>query len=127
MKTALDFHQLQMPALFKPEYALDITAERDQLANEVSDEQFDRAEFARRALDLLRPLRSCVAICEDAMRMRVESGPQWRRRGETWALLAIPRNASRRAIALAVAELSSVPRAWALDVLVRTKHVAGDS
>jgi hypothetical protein len=116
-----------MPAGFKPEYALDITPGRDQLSDEVSDEHFDRGAFARRALDLLRPHRTSVAICDDAIRMRVESGPQWRRPGETWALLAIPRNASRRAITLAVAELSSAPSVWALDVLVGTKHGAGHS
>jgi hypothetical protein len=33
-------------------------------------------------------------------------------------MLAIPRYASRRAIALAVAELSGLPPAWALDVLL---------
>ena len=106
-----------MPILLKPENVLD-TGDRETVASEVSDERFDRAQFARHALDLLRPPRTTVAICEDAVRMRVESGPQWRRRGERWALLAIPRNASRRAIALAVAELSRAPRAWALDVLL---------
>jgi hypothetical protein len=106
-----------MPSIFEPDHVFDVT-DRDQLSYEVSDEPFDRAAFARRALEILRPLRTTVAICEDATRMRLEFGPQWSRRGESWALLAIPRNASRRAIALAVAELSRVPRAWALDVLV---------
>jgi len=119
--------QPPMPASFKPEYTLDITPERNQLAHEVSDEHFDRAAFARQALELARPLRTTVAICEDATRMHVESGPQWRRRGERWALLAIPRNASRRAIALAVAELSRAPRAWALDLLVSMENGAGYS
>ena len=116
-----------MPAAFKPEYTLDITPERDQLANEVSNEHFDRAAFARQALELVRPLRTIVAICEDATRVRLETGPQWRRRGEAWALLAIPRNASRRAIALAIAQLSNVPRAWTLDLLLGTGNGAGCS
>ena len=116
-----------MPVLVKRENVLDITSERDAVASEVSDERFDRAEFARHALQLLRPPRTTVAICEDSARMRVESGPQWRRHGERWALLAIPRNASRRAIALAIAELSRTPRAWALDVLLGEGHDAGVS
>jgi len=109
-----------MPAVLKPDNILDITTERDQLAAEVTDDPFDRTAFALRALELVRPPRTTIAICEDATRMRVEFGPQWRRPGEAWALLAIPRNASKRAIALAVAELSRAPRAWALDVLLAT-------
>jgi hypothetical protein len=50
--------------------------------------------------------------------MRVERGRRWGHAGEAWAMLAIPRYASKRAIALAVAELSGVPPAWALDVLL---------
>ena len=96
---------------------LDITSERDAAAAEVSDERFDRGQFALRALDLVRPRRMTVAICEDATRLRVERGTRWGHPGETWALLAIPRHASRRAIALAVAGLSEAPPAWALDVL----------
>jgi hypothetical protein len=106
-----------MPAAIKPDNILEITPERDQFGRETSDEHFDRTAFARRALEIVRPPRTTVAICPDARRMRVEYGPSWRHRGEGWALLAIPRNASRRAIALAVAEISRVPRAWALDVL----------
>jgi hypothetical protein len=98
--------------------AADITAEQVELAEEVSNERFDRIEFAISALELVRPPRTTVAICEDAVRIRVECGPIWGRKGEAWALLAIPRNASRRAIALAVAQLTGVPRAWAFDVLL---------
>jgi hypothetical protein len=97
---------------------LDISSERDRAAAEVSDERFDRTEFALRALDLVRPHRTTVAICEGTTRIRVEGGRRWGRRGEAWAMLAIPRYASRRAIALAVAELSGTPPAWALDVLL---------
>lgn len=113
-----------MSALFKSEHLLDVTPERDEHAAQVSDERFDRGAFARRALDLVRPFRTTVAICEGAKRLRVEYGPQWRRPGEAWALLAIPRNASRRAIALAVAQLASAPPAWALDVLLRADNEA---
>jgi hypothetical protein len=93
----------------------------------VSDEHFDRTEFALRALDLVRPRRTTVAIVEGATRMLVEGGRWWGRPGEAWAMLAIPRYASRRAIALAVAELSGAPPAWALDVLLGlTNEPAGE-
>jgi hypothetical protein len=59
-----------------------------------------------------------VAVCEGSSRMNVAVGRRWGHPGEAWAMLAIPRYASRRSIALAVAELSGVPPAWALDVLL---------
>lgn len=108
-----------MPTL-KPENVLDVYREPARAVDETSDERFDRAAFARRALDLVQPPRTTVAICEGAARMRVESGRAWGRGpGERWALLAIPAGASRRAIALAVAELATHEhRPWALDVLL---------
>ncbi len=129
-----------MPILIKPESVLDVGS--DRVVDETSDERFDRAAFARRAIDIVQPRRTTIAICEGASRMRVESGRNWRRpptgphppgsvgankadeadgadeADERWALLAIPARASRRAIALAVAELARAPRAYALDVLM---------
>jgi hypothetical protein len=91
---------------------------QDLATDETSDEAFDRMEFARRALELVRPPRTTVALCGGAARMRVEHGRNWGRgSGERWAVLAIPPRASRRAIALAVAELARVPPPYALDVL----------
>jgi hypothetical protein len=91
--------------------------ERD-LAEE-DDEVFDRFEFAAAALDLLRPPRTRVALCAGSSRVRVETGRAWGRgEGARWAMLSIPARASRRAIALAVAEIargSGSP--WAFDVL----------
>lgn len=101
-----------------PKNVFDISPERDRSAAEVSDERFDRGQFARRALELARPRRTTVAICEDATHLRVERGRRWGHPGEAWAMLAIPRHASRRAIALAVAELSGGAQAWVLDVLL---------
>jgi len=107
-----------MPSLLDRDHVLDIARDRERPVDEVSDERFDRAAFARRALDLVRPRRTTIAICEGAARMRVESGPSWGRgAGQRWAMLAIPPRASRRAIALAVAELAQEPPAWVLDVL----------
>ena len=101
----------------KPDTVLDIAPDVDRFASETSFEAFDRMAFARRALELVRPVQTRVALCE-GRRMRVEAGPVWGRRPERWAVLAIPAQASRRAIALAVAELAGVPHAYAFDVLV---------
>jgi len=139
-----------MPIILKPENVLDSGS--DRVVDETSDEHFDRAAFARRAIDIVRPRRTTIAICEGAARMRVESGRVWGRprskavepagptgavlaaeakdadeandaddadeANERWALLAIPARASRRAIALAVAQLARGPRAYVLDVLM---------
>ncbi len=105
--------------LLKPDNVLDVAPEIDRDVDEVSDERFDRAEFARRALDLVAPPRTTVAICPGARRMRVSSGRAWGSGpGSRWAVLAIPPDASRRAIALAVAELARAPRPYVLDVLL---------
>jgi|CZKU01.1.fsa_nt_gi hypothetical protein len=121
-----------MPPLFKSENVLDIGSER--AVDETSEERFDRGAFARRAVELVRPRRTTVAICEGATRLRVESGRLWGRpqpvprdpdeSGERWALLAIPADASRRAIALAVAGLAHGARAYALDVLIHEAALA---
>jgi hypothetical protein len=86
-----------------------------------STESFDRIAFAERALALVRPPRTTVAICPGSRRVRVEAGRQWGAPlGERWAVLSVPVNASRRAIASAILELGdgSRPRPWALDVLI---------
>jgi len=134
-----------MPIILKPENVLDVGS--DRVEGETSDESFDRAAFARRAIDLVKPRRTTIAICEGATRLRVESGRTWGRplaRGATgeraaraeatdagelderWALLAIPARASRRAIALAVAQLARAPGAYALDVLLGEAGAAGE-
>ena len=102
----------------QPDHVLPLAPDRGGATAETSDEPFDRANFARQAVDLVRPARMTVAICEGASRMRVESGPIWGRRGETWALVAVPERASRRAIAVAVAALARTPRAYALEALI---------
>jgi hypothetical protein len=105
-------------ALLKPENAVLLAPEREEAVDETSDESFDRAAFARRALDIVRPPRTTVAICEGALRMRVESGRAWGLGPDArWAMLAIPPHASRRAIALAVTGLARVPPPYALEVL----------
>ncbi len=93
--------------------------EHEEAADEASDEAFDRLAFAARALEMLRlPPRTTVAICEGCARVRVATGRNWGRRDERWAMVSVPPNASRRAIALAVANVAGRGAPWALDVLL---------
>jgi hypothetical protein len=106
-----------------PDHLLDIARAPSEALDETSDERFDRTAFARRALELVQPPRTRVAVYEAAQRMRVESGRIWgaSRPGEAprrWAMLGIPPKASRRAIALAVAELAQHSSPYVLDVLL---------
>lgn len=103
-----------------PRIALEHIEEVDDSAQS-SAESFDRVAFAERAVALVRPPRTTVAICVGARRVGVVAGRQWGATpGSRWAILSVPTNASRRAIASAVLELGdgSVPVPWALDVLI---------
>lgn len=103
-----------------PRIELERIEEIDDTAQS-SSESFDRVAFAERALALVRPPGTTVAICPGARRLRVQAGRQWgAAAGKRWAVLSVPANASRKAIASAVLELGdgSVPRPWALDVLI---------
>ncbi len=99
---------------------MEIGADVEVELAEEDDEAFDRLEFAAAALDLVRPPKTRVALCAGSTRVRVESGRAWGRgEGARWAMLTIPARASRRAIALAVAELArGTATPWALDVLL---------
>ncbi|HVJ91880.1 MAG TPA: hypothetical protein VM580_18900, partial [Labilithrix sp.] len=87
---------------------------------ETSSETFDRIAFANRTLELIRPPRTRVAICEGSRRVNVVAGRQWGKEPDArWAVLSVPRDASRRAIATAVLGLhTGTSRAWTLDVLM---------
>lgn len=93
---------------------------------ESSTESFDRIAFAERALELVRPPRTTVAICEGDRRVSVSFGREWGKAPDArWAVLSVPRNASRRAIASAVLDLhDGTARAWALDVLLAALYKA---
>jgi hypothetical protein len=93
---------------------------------ESSTEIFDRIAFAERAIALACPPRTRVAICQGSRRVQVTSGRQWgAKAGSRWAIMSVPPDASRRAIASAVLGLhqdEQVPyrasSAWRLDVLI---------
>jgi hypothetical protein len=106
----------------KSEHTLRVAPQPERLVDETSEEPFDRVAFARHALDLLCPARTTVVICvgsTGSSRSRVEFGPIWGRRpASRWAMLTVAPRASRRAIALAVADLGGVPHTYGLDVLM---------
>lgn len=104
-----------------PRIEIEHVEQEEDLA-ERSTETFDRLAFAERALALVRPPRTTVAICEGSRGVSVTSGRQWGREPDArWAVVSVPRDASRQAIAAAVLELHrGSSRAWALDVLMST-------
>jgi hypothetical protein len=87
---------------------------------ETSSERFDRMAFAERALALVRPPNTRVALCEGRARVVVESGRAWgSARDARWAVLRVPPSASRRAIAVAALALAGPSQhPYALDVLL---------
>ena len=89
------------------------------LLHETSRERFERLKFAARALELLGPRKTRVAI-GPSRQMMVESGAAWSRGpGARWAALYVPDNASRRAIAVAVLSLGGAAvTPYAMDVLM---------
>jgi hypothetical protein len=105
--------------------------ERDEHADE-SYEEFDRMAFAMSALEVIAPRRMTIAVCTGRSRLRVEAGRSWGRgEGERWGLISIPPNASRKAIVLALAELTGVTdhdaRPYALDVLLAAPHATAEA
>ncbi len=107
------------------EYVLPYRArEREESRDDTSTESFDRMAFARSALDLLRPRHTTVALCpaRPFAPARVEIGRAWGR-GENarWAMVTIPANASRSAIARTVAALANAGSPpYAVDILSRS-------
>jgi hypothetical protein len=71
------------------------------------------------------PPRTTVAICSGRSKIRVEAGRLWGRSGERWAMLVVPPDASRRAIALAVAEIAERGPPWAFSVLFGPRGLGG--
>jgi hypothetical protein len=98
---------------------LDAVEEERVVADEGSRELFDRIAFATRAVELVRPPRMTVCVCEGKSKLTVQSGRTWGHPNETWAVVSVPRTASRQAIALAVSRLGTACRGpYALDVLL---------
>jgi hypothetical protein len=109
-----------------PKAEWELEGDIDRAGWESSGESFDRIAFAERALALLRPPRTTVAVCPGRTRLRVTGGRTWGKPGERWAMVVVPPTASRRAIALAVAELAGEPPPWAFDVLLADTREAAE-
>ncbi len=96
-----------------------LVQEERRSLDQTSGAEFDRIEFAMRALALLRPPMT-VAVYPRARSLEVVKGRDLTGpRGTEWAMLGVPPDASREHIALAVAELggSGTP-SLLLDLLV---------
>jgi hypothetical protein len=104
-------------ALLDPDH---VFVEEQEEQDDDSYEEFDRLAFTMSALDLVRPKGMTVAVCRGVSRLRVEAGRAWGRGPDaSWALVSIPPNASRRAIAVALTKLTKAGATppYALDVL----------
>jgi hypothetical protein len=85
-------------------------------------EAFNRIAYAKHLLRILAP-RGRVALCVGEDRLRVEQGglPGLPRLGR-WAIVSIPRDASRVHIAMAMARLAGrEDEPFLLDVLLRAR------
>jgi hypothetical protein len=70
-------------------------------------EEFDRLAFAMRALQVLRPRATRVAVYPCRSELRVEQGRDLERgTSARWATVGIPPDASREHIAVALANLA---------------------
>jgi len=104
---------------------VEIARERELAEVESSDERLDRLAFAERALRLVRPRHTKVALCPGPSgvraRVKLEAGRAWgaAQKDERWAILSVPPTASKRAIAVAVAGLAGPSHEpYVLDVLL---------
>ncbi|MDI1431510.1 MULTISPECIES: hypothetical protein [Polyangium] len=71
-------------------------------------EEFDRIDFAMRALDRLRPKRLRIAVYKTVSAVQIETVEDLSREGYRIASVGIPPHASREHIAYALAELAGV-------------------
>jgi hypothetical protein len=103
---------------------VDLTREREleqeREPDETSTERFDRLAFAERALAMIRPHATRVALGESRTRVMVDAGRAWGKADDArWAVLRVPPTASRRAIAIAVLALvRREPDPWVVDALL---------
>ena len=83
-------------------------------------ERFSRIDFALRVLELLRPNMN-VTVYESLTHMQVRRGRDWSVGPDaSWALIAVPKSASRHSIAFALAELTGqADHAFVVDLVAR--------
>ncbi|HEU4413118.1 MAG TPA: hypothetical protein VFS43_48200 [Polyangiaceae bacterium] len=90
-------------------------------------ERFDRLAYAARILRLLAPRDLTVALCPGTERLTVREGREHAPgRPPRWAMVAIPPDASRVHIALALARLTGRhEEPYLIDVLTRAPALRG--
>jgi hypothetical protein len=89
-----------------------------------SSERFDRIEFALRVLDVLRPNMN-ITVYESRRKLQIRRGRDWAHGPDaTWALIAIPPDASRRHVVSALAELAGVAHLPFVVDLLNAAHPA---
>jgi hypothetical protein len=81
-----------------------IELDRERIEFERSNEDFDRVAFTMLALDRMPPRIGSIAVLEsrDGRAVKIDEG-------RSWAVMIVPRSASRRAIAHAVATIAKSP------------------
>ncbi|MEO8878217.1 MAG: hypothetical protein ABI461_21670 [Polyangiaceae bacterium] len=81
-----------------------VDPDRELIEAESSEERFDRVAFAMMALDRVPPRIPTIAVYESraGRGVRVDEG-------RNWAVLSVPRSASKRAIIHAVAAIAKSP------------------
>ncbi|MBI2394179.1 MAG: hypothetical protein HYV09_31705 [Deltaproteobacteria bacterium] len=107
-----------------------IIEERRTIARTEGIERFDRVAFALRVLEILQKRQGAhrgmtVAVYQGRFELQVERGRDWGGPpGATWAMIAVPPDATRERIVLALAELCGVPATpWLLDTLLSLRDL----
>ncbi|MDO9020669.1 MAG: hypothetical protein Q8S73_31700 [Deltaproteobacteria bacterium] len=81
-------------------------------------EEFDRVDFARRVLDVLKPRGVRVLLRDGAREFVIEQGRLWSAGDARWAMVAIPRQASREDIMWNLVEVVGyTPGPYRFDVM----------
>lgn len=85
---------------------------------EWSLEDFDRVAFARRVLDVLDPRAVRVLLRDGGSEFVVEQGRLWAAGDARWAIVALPRHASREEIVWTLVEVVGyTPGPYRFDVM----------
>ncbi|MFO0659304.1 MAG: hypothetical protein U0165_05670 [Polyangiaceae bacterium] len=93
-----------------------------RIERDADREVFDRIRYAKELLRLLKPKGLTVALCPGVERLHTEVGSSFEGPGRRWAIMLIPGQASRAAIALEVARLAGREREpYLLDTLLRVR------
>ena len=109
-----------MPPRRRPDEPLEgwVREEERRAPAEWCTEEFDRVDFARRVLDVLKPQGVRVLLRDGMREFVIEQGRLWSRGGMRWAMVAIPGQASREEIIWNLVELVGyTPGPYRFDVM----------